>query len=193
MIRVHPIRKLDQIQRIRRNLKTEKPALFYCLFVVGCNTNLRVSDLRNLSWRNVWDEGTTDLCEHINLTEIKTGKKRRIKLTETMAEGVNYLLDNLGRTPEPDEAIFRNPRTRKVYSREHLSRVIGFEAEKVGIRDPIGIHSLRKSWGYHAVVTYHQPITIVQAAFNHATQKQTMDYLCITDDEIEVVYEAVAL
>ena len=193
MTRVHPIRKIDQIAKIRRSLKTEKTAVMYALFVVGINTNLRVSDLRNLTWRNVWNEGTTDLCEHINLVEKKTGKSRRIKLTENIAEALGYLLANLGRTPELDEPIFRNPVSRQVYSREHLSRVIGFEAQKVGIADPVGMHSLRKSWGFHSVVTFDQPITLVQAAFNHASQGQTLSYLCITDDQLDVVYETVAL
>ena len=80
-----------------------------------------------------------------------------------------------------------------MYSREHLSRVIGFEADKIGILDPIGMHSLRKTWGYHSSVTYSQPITLIQAAFNHSSQKQTLDYLCITDNELDVVYETVAL
>ena len=193
MKRVNPIRKIEQIQRMRRNLKQPKTAVFYALMVVGINTNLRVSDLRNLCWRNVWDEGTTDLCEHINLVEKKTGKSRRIKLTENIAEALGYLLANLGRTPDLDEAIFRNPITKAAYSREHLSRVIGFEAQKVGISDPVGMHSLRKTWGFHSVVTFDQPITLVQAALNHASQKQTMDYLCITDDQLDVVYETVAL
>lgn len=193
MIRVYPIMKLDQIAKIRRSLKTEKTAVIYALFVVGINTNLRVSDLRGLTWRNVWEDGTSNLCEHINLVEQKTGKRRRIKLTENIAEGLNYLLASLGRMPAPDAPIFRNPLTREVYSREHLSRVIGFEAQKAGIRDPIGMHSLRKTWGFHSVVTFGQPITLVQAAFNHSSQGQTMDYLCITDDQLDVVYETVAL
>jgi len=193
MIRVHPIRKLDQIQRIRRNLKTPKTALFYCLFVLGINTNLRVSDLARLTWRNVLEEDTTDLCEHINLTEKKTGKKRRIKMSENIAEALTYLLDNLGRIPAADEPIFRNPRSKLAFSREHMSRIVKLEAAKVGIKDPIGMHSLRKTWAYHAVVTFDQPLTKIMQAFNHSSQKQTLDYVGLTDDDIDVVIEAVAL
>ena len=193
MNKTQPIRKLDQIQKIRRNLKTPDKAVFYALFVTGCNTNLRVSDLRGLTWRNVWDDGTTDLCEHINIVEQKTGKKRRIKMSENIAEALTYLLANLGRTPAPDEPIFRNRTSREVYSREYLSRLIKFEAAKVGVVGSVGMHSLRKTWGYHAAISFGQPITIIQAAFNHASQKQTMDYICVTDDDIDTVIEAVAL
>ena len=193
MEKVQPLRKIEQIQRIRRNLKTPEKAVFYALFVVGCNTNLRVSDLRNLTWRNVWDEGTTDLCEHIHLVEQKTDKKRRIKMSENIAEALTYLMANLGRTPAPDEPIFRNRISRKVYTREHLSRFIKLEAAKVGVTGSIGMHTLRKTWAYHAATTFGQPLVHIQAALNHSTQRQTMDYIGLTDDDIDVVIEAVAL
>lgn len=192
MKKVQPIRKIEQINRIRRNLKKPKTAVFYALFVIGVNTNLRVSDLRNLAWKQVWADGTRDLRDHIFLKEEKTSKTRRIWINEKVEEALRYLLENIP-APEVTDPIFRNPRTRKVYSREYISRRMGVEARKVGIQDPIAIHSLRKTWGYHAVVTFEQSITIVQAAFNHASQGETMGYLCITDDEIEVVHAAVAL
>lgn len=183
MVKVQPIRQLEHIRRIRRNLKTPETAVHYALFVVGVNTNLRVSDLRRLTWSQVWQEGTRELRDHIYLREEKTDKARRIKMNPRVVEALHYLLENIPE-PEPADPIFRNLRTRRAYSREYLSRRMGAEAKKVGIKDPIGIHSLRKSWGYHAVVTFHQPITLVQAAFNHSSQRETMDYLCITDDQI---------
>jgi len=152
-----------------------------------------VSDLRGLAWRNVWEEGTTNLCSHINIIEQKTGKRRRIIMSVNISEALTYLLAHLGRTPEPDEAIFRNRITRKVYSREHLSRVVGLEARRVGISDPIGCHSLRKTWAYHASQSFGQSITVIQAAFGHSSQQQTMSYIGLTDDDIDEVIEAVAL
>ena len=192
MNKVQPIRKLEQISRIRRNLRTPETAVWFALFGIGINTNLRVSDLLNLTWDQVWMDDSRELRDHILLTEQKTGKKRRIKINPKVIEALAYLLENIP-PPERTDPIFRNSITRKVYSRERLSRRMGEEAKKVGIQDPIAIHSLRKTWAYHAVVTFHQPIAIVQAALNHATQKQTMDYACITDDEIEIVHDTVEL
>ena len=114
-------------------------------------------------------------------------------MSENIAEALTYLLDNLGRIPAADEPIFRNPRSKEAFSREHMSRIVKFEAAKVGIKDPIGMHSLRKTWGYHAAITFDQPITVIQGAFNHASQKQTMDYIGVTDDDIDIIIEAVAL
>ena len=193
MTRVHPIRKIEQIQRMRRNLKTPETAVFYCLFVTGCNTNLRVSDLRALTWSSVWLDGTHTLRDHITLVEKKTQKARRIFINENVAEALGFLFESLGRIPEASELIFRNPITKAAYSREHLSRRMGIEARKVGIQDPIAAHSLRKTFGYHAVVTFDQQLAVVQATYNHSSQKQTMIYLGLTDDDIQVVHQTVAL
>jgi len=70
---------------------------------------------------------------------------------------------------------------------------MGEEAKKVGIQEPIAIHSLRQTWAAHGAVPSQRHNAIVQAALNHATQKQTMDYACITDDEIEIVHDTVEL
>jgi len=192
MKRVYPIRKIEQINRIRRNLKKPKTAVFYALFVIGVNTNLRVSDLLNLRWKQLWVEGTHKFRDNIFLGEKKTKKTRRIKISDNMQEALLYLLENI-RPPKPTDPIFRNKKTKKVYSREYISRRMGVEGRKVGIQDPIAIHSLRKTWGYHAAVTFHQPLVLVQAAFNHASEGETMGYLSINDDDLEDVYDAVAL
>jgi len=192
MKKVHPIKKLDQIARIKRNLKTAETAVMYALFVIGINTNLRVSDLLNLKWENVWLEGTRTLRDHIEITEQKTGKKRRIKLTDPIADALNYLLENI-RAPEPTDHIIRNALTRERYSRNHLSRVMAKQAKLIGLQDSLGIHGLRATWGFHAVVTFNQPLALVQAAFNHSNQRQTMDYLGISDEQLTEVYETVVL
>jgi len=192
MMKVHPLKEISQINRIRRNLKEKKTAVMYALFVLGVNTNLRVSDLLNLRWSNVWLDDTHEFREKIELTEQKTGKHRRIQITENISEALTYLLANI-REPEADDHIIRNPVTRVRYSREHLSRFLALEVKKVGFQDSFGIHGLRATWGFHAVVTFRQPLALVQTAFNHSSQRQTMDYLGITDEQLTEVYEAVAL
>lgn len=189
MKKVQPIRELNQIQQIEKHLKTTKTAAFHAMFVLGVNTNLRVGDLLGLTWGDVWEDTERTLRNHITICDEKTDKTLSIKITENMAEALNYVLENHPLVERRDP-IIRNPVTRKVYSREHVSRRLGIEARKVGIEGAISAHSLRKTWGYHAVITYHQPITLVQAAFNHSSLEQSMDYLCITGDQIADTMEA---
>jgi len=199
MERVQPIRGIKHIQLIRRNLRKPKTAVWYALFVIGINTNLRVSDLRNLTWGQVWEQpewqkehSTMEWAEYIRVIEQKTHKKRRIFRNEPVTEALEYLYEHT-RRPEPQNALFRNKQTRKAYSREYMCRYISQEARRVGITDPIGVHSLRKTWAYHAVVTFGQPITIIQAGLNHSNQRETMLYVGITDDELAKVHQVTAL
>ena len=59
---------------------------------------------------------------------------------------------------------------------------------EVGLRGNYGSHSLRKTWGYQQRVLKGKPIPLLMSAFGHATQSQTLDYLCIQDEEIENLY-----
>ena len=54
--------------------------------------------------------------------------------------------------------------------------------------DFYGSHTLRKTYGYHQRVTYRRAIPTLMVCHNHATQKQTLDYLCIQPEEIKNVF-----
>lgn len=96
---------------------------------------------------------------------------------------------------------FFSPQSRKV-RREYSFYVCRGEALKVSsvhnlvkawckaakLKGNYGSHSLRKTWGYHQRVTYRVDIPTLMVCFNHATQKQTLDYLCIQPEEITNVF-----
>ena len=53
----------------------------------------------------------------------------------------------------------------------------------------MGVIRLRKTWGYHQRVTFGVDLPRLMVCFNHSTQRQTLDYLCIQPEEIKDVYE----
>ena len=57
----------------------------------------------------------------------------------------------------------------------------------MGVADPIGTHTLRKTFGYHA---YQQgtDVTLLQKVFNHSAPSITLRYIGITQDDIDNVY-----
>jgi hypothetical protein len=59
----------------------------------------------------------------------------------------------------------------------------------IKLKGNYGSHTLRKTWGYHQRVTYQVDIPTLMVCFNHATQKQTLDYLCIQPEEITNVFK----
>jgi len=52
-----------------------------------------------------------------------------------------------------------------------------------GIR--IGGHTLRKTWAFHQWKDFGVPLVVIMRRLNHSDPKITMDYLCITDNEVE--------
>ena len=60
--------------------------------------------------------------------------------------------------------------------------------KEINLKGNYGSHTLRKTFGYHQRVTFNTELPLLMACFNHSTQKQTLDYLCIQADEIKDVY-----
>jgi hypothetical protein len=86
-IKVQPITKLKDIKAIKK-LLAHNPRDF-CLFVSGINTNLRASDLTQITVGMVKDKKAGDDLE---LKEKKTGKPRRITLNKSVISAIQALL-----------------------------------------------------------------------------------------------------
>ena len=69
-----------------------------------------------------------------------------------------------------------------------VSRLVKSWCRAINLRGNYGSHSMRKTWGYHQRVTFGTDIPRLMVCFNHSTQRQTLEYLCIQADEIKDVY-----
>lgn len=178
--KVEPIRSKKDIAAIKAMLAT-KPR-DYALFVLGINTNLRASDLVNLTVEQVQGLKAGDDFE---VTEKKTRKKRRITLNKPVVEAINSLLES--RPYQPTDKLFQG--LRGPITAIYVNHLVKQWAAAINLRGNYGAHSLRKTWGYHQRVTYGVDIPTLMVILNHSSQKQTLDYLCVQDEEIKSVYE----
>lgn len=179
-IKVGPIREIKDIETIKK-LLADKPRDL-CLFTLGINTNLRASDLLRLKVGQVRGLKPGD---EIELKEKKTGKVRRINLNINCISSIEKLLAS--REYKNDDLLFlgqRGPLT--VPS---VTALVKKWCGMVNLKGNYGAHSLRKTWGYHQRVTFGKDIPTLMDCFGHATQKQTLEYLCIQPEEIKSVFE----
>ena len=102
-IKVEPIREQKDIKAIKKLL--EGNPVYYALFIVGINTNLRASDLLRIRTGQV--RGLKPMDE-IELKEKKTGKAKRITLNKSCVDAINKLLAFKG--IDDGEPIFRGMR-----------------------------------------------------------------------------------
>ena len=177
--KVEPIRSKKQIQTIKK-LLADKP-LDYALFVIGINTNLRASDLLRIKVDQVKDLKPND---EIVLNEQKTRKERRINLNKACVEAVQRILES--KEYQDKDYLFTGQRG--CLTVPAVNAKVKSWCRALNLKGNYGSHSLRKTWGYHQRVTFNTDLPRLMVCFNHSTQRQTLDYLCIQPQEIKDVY-----
>ncbi|SPD74176.1 Integrase family protein [uncultured Desulfobacterium sp.] len=178
-VKVEPIKSLKDIQTIKK-LLADKPRDL-ALFTLGININLRASDLIRLTVGQVRGLKSGDAFE---LKEQKTGKVRRITLNGAVIEVMTGLLAS--ECYEDKDALFKSQRG--VLTVPSVHRLVKSWCRAVNLKGNYGSHTLRKTWGYHQRVTFGTGLPELMECFGHATQRQTLAYLCIQPEEIKGVY-----
>jgi integrase len=170
---VQPIRSLELLEDMKWSLKKWCGERDYILFLIGINTGLRVSDLLALKIKDVKAK------KKINVREGKTDKPRVIHLNNIYEELNGYI-----ETLEGTEWLFPSRKGDKSISRIQAYRQLNKAASMVDIEEGIGTHSMRKTFGYW-YYKKHMNIASLQRILNHSHPAITLEYIGITDEEIE--------
>jgi len=150
---------------------------------VGINTNLRASDLLRLRVYQVRDLEPGDSIE---INEKKTGKPRRLTMNRACVKAIRNLLEK--ESYHPGEHVFKSQKSEEALKVSSVHNLVKAWCKAVKLKGNYGSHTLRKTWGYHQRVSCRVDIPTLMVCFNHATQKQTLDYLCIQPEEITNVF-----
>jgi integrase len=174
-IKVEPIRRKKDIDSIKKLIAGN--ARDSAQFTLGINTNLRASDLLRIRVCQVRDLKPGD---SLDLKEKKTGKFRMVTLNKACIQAIQRLFAS--RAYADDDLIFLGQRGPLTVPSVH--RLVKNWCKALNLRGNFGSHSLRKTWGYHQRVTFGVDIPRLMVCFNHSTQRQTLEYLCIQPEEI---------
>ena len=179
-IKVESIRSTKDIASIKK-LLSDRPR-DYCIFVLGINTNLRASDLLQIRAGQV---RSLKPMGEIELREKKTGKRRRISLNKTCTDAIKRLLTS--RDYGDDESLFCG-RSGQPLTVPSINRLVKEWCSAINLSGNFGSHSLRKSFGYHQRVTFGRGVAELMVVFNHSSERQTLDYLCVQPAEVKSIY-----
>lgn len=172
---VEPIKNKKIIKKIESTLRDEN-IRDLLLFVIGINTGLRVSDILSLDVRDVKNQ------EIVNIIEKKTGKRKRFPLNEKIQKLANEFTK--GRNEE--EPLFVT-KYRNRMERTYAYRIVNNACKQNGIKEKIGTHTMRKTFGYHHYNKF-KDIALLQKIFNHYSPSVTLRYIGIEQDEIDNSY-----
>lgn len=179
---VQPIRSLKQIETIKKLLE-QQSLRDYCLFVLGINSGLRISDLLKLRISDVAEKGKVK--DRIRLRENKTNKFKDFPISDNAKSAIREYLKS--RQYNENEPLFISRKNKGFLLRQRAYKILNEVARSIGIKEKIGTHTLRKTFGYHAYNSGYD-IAIIQKLFNHSSPSVTLRYIGITQDEMDDVY-----
>jgi len=176
------------------------------MFLLGCCTGFRISELLSLSRRDIISE-SGKINSHITVHHTKNKTSRRVVLNPLAKRFLKKWLKKMeenallcGGTP-----IFCTSRG-NVITRGHAYNIIRYGAKRSGLTSATyGTHSMRKTYAKHIYTYYHRrhmtgenidPLIQTQKALAHKDINQTRKYLSFlddTDDAVVKLYEGVSL
>jgi len=192
-----PIRDRKKLELFQQLLVNDGKFRELMAFQFMFHTNLRVSDVLLLRWRDVMDDDGQPLPRLI-LQEKKIAKskrKKRIPMTDELAK---ILLNYYHKyNPGMSTFIFRSNSNKQrgrnqAWTRQYVYMCFHEYGKKAGIVENIGAHTPRKTWGYHAYYTYGIDILIIQRAFNHTNMRDTLIYIGVIDEQVEEAHRSVS-
>lgn len=182
---VQPIRERRKLEAMKTYLRGSN-LRNYCIFVVGINTALRVSDLLALSVSDVFRNGKP--ADRIEIREQKTGKVKFFPLGRNAQEAIRlYIASRENYTLSSPLFPSQKGGGNLPLQRMQVWRALNDAAKAVGINDRIGTHTMRKTFGYWAFQE-NKDITLLQNVLNHDSPATTLRYIGITQDDIDRVY-----
>ena len=180
VLTVEPIRSTRDIESLKKLLHDNPRD--YALFVIGINTALRASDLLSIQIEQVMNLEPGDSLE---LRERKTGKKRSIVINKAVFDAIQYLL--VHRRHEFGD-LFASQRGGKAITKQRLNRLVKEWAGAINLKGNYGCHTLRKTFGYIHRTKFNTDIPTLMRMYNHSTQRQTLTYLCIQEQDVNDAY-----
>jgi Site-specific recombinase XerD len=186
---VEAIKDKKQIDKVKTVLK-KNSFRDYLLFVMGINTGLRISDLLNLTFKDVLNDAGA-VSDTIKVKEKKTGKTKTFLINETLKKGLLEYMKDV--ETQPTGYLFSSRKgDNQPITRIQAYRIINDACSIAKIKGSIGTHTLRKTFGYWA---YKQgiDITLLMKIFNHSAPSITLRYIGITQEDINNVYVNLSL
>lgn len=175
---VSPIKSLNKIKLMKNYLQNHSTR-DYCLFLLGINTGIKLQDLLSLR--------VDDVCPHdgevTEVLSIPLYSNPPVYLNGSIRSSLKkYLTENsfIG-----TDYLFRSRKTANPITRQQAYRIINAAANSAGIDEPVGMITLRKTFGYHA---YSQgvAISLIQKRLQHASPSETKHFIGVDREAVPV-------
>lgn len=179
--------KWDEMINLVHKLYRDGDYRMSLLIATQCMWGLRIGDELRLKWMDILSK------DEITIVEKKTGKRRIIKVNNSLKRHINECYKALN-LPDQNEFVFVS-RLGTVYSREWVNmRLKEYRVKyKLSIK-AYSSHSHRKTFGRHIVelagVDAEKALIKLSEIFSHSSLEITRRYLGLKKEELGEVYES---
>lgn len=182
-----PIKDKNDIKRLKEYFLQKGELRNYTMTTLALNTSLRIGDLLQLKWSDVYNFDRDGYRIHIVVQEQKTHKQNIIPLNAEAKHSLELLKGSLA-APEPNQCIFKSRcgKNRPI-SRSRAFNIIKNAVKELDIEGSISCHSLRKTFGYQAWKKGVPP-ALIMSIYNHSSLEITKRYLSIDQDDKDEVF-----
>jgi integrase len=108
MVKVEPIRDLEDIKRLKKNLKERGKVRDLLLFTMGINSALRISDLLRIQVKDVFDKnGKVIAAKKFTMREKKTKKSTYVYVNDSIEKTLKLYAETYPQvTRKPENYLF---------------------------------------------------------------------------------------
>lgn len=186
-VQLQPIRDLDTVHDVTvtlSKLDTERGRRMFLLWIVGINLGLRISDMIDLRVGDLRDEKVFTYLPKKQAHK-KGARKISIPIPKEVRAAVRARCAGM-----PDESwLFPSRKRTAGGNRTHITREAArLDMKEIGkacgIKQRIGCHTMRKTFGYHYYQKTHD-IAILQEWFYHSSPATTLIYIGVTLDNFQ--------
>jgi len=182
ILKTEPIKSLKDVKAIKKMLSTNQRDL--CLFVCSISWMTRASETLSIRIRQV---RSLKVGESFVLREKKTGKLRTITISKNTHEVIQALIASMGDKATDDAYLFQS-RKGGALTVSTLGSMVKAWCQSINLVGNYSSHTLRKSGAYLNRVCYGVDLATLTQVLGHSTQKMTMNYICIQEEEVQSCY-----
>ena len=171
---VQPIRDQQQLEDMKWALRRHCSERDYMLFVLGCETGLRVGDLLRLNTQQILSLKS----KQDKILRVKEGKMKKIRdiYIANCFQEVYYYAKN-----DQSAWLFPARKGDRPITPTQAYRQLNKAADFAGV-EHAGNHTLRKTFGYWFYKTT-KDIAMLQGILHHSHPSVTLRYIGITEEE----------
>ncbi len=193
MREVSPIKDVKKIKEVKNLMASNGDFRDLLIFTLGINAGLRISDILKLKWEDILYKNGK-IREEVLVKEKKTGKTKKFPLNDAVIESINAYINKV-QSFKMEDWIFTSRKKNgglKPISRIAAWQMINKYCKIAGIKENVGTHTLRKTFGYHQYKN-GTDIAMLQKMLNHSSPKITLRYIGIEREEMNERYKSINL